>query len=210
MDQSSLYLGYIVNIHDPTTFNISLEISDNIMEKISKQWWTHNNKIITSTYEYYDEPPQLSIKNNSAGEGKLAITHIPLIQSKPVYRCRIRSVGVIRPMDVKMQKDFRKTFGDIKRQVDLQNGWVLVKIYHPDKYKRLLVDLYDPITKKDLKELFNFNDGVFIRYYTPVNTGNNNNKYPPGFTDNQKFQYNSVGLSDRYAYHRMNYNKKFQ
>lgn len=219
--QKELYLGYVINIHDPTTFNISLEISSETMDKIAEGWWVHNNKVITSVYEYYDDPCQLENKKscvtcsdnqnkgNHPEDKRPTITQLPLIKTDIVYRCRIKGVGVVRPMDIKMQKAFRKTYGDIKRQIDLQNGWVLVRIHHPDRYKRLLVDIYDPITKRDITQLFNFQDGVFHQYCNKISQTDQSKKLIPkrwNWRTTNLFG-GKIKIGDRYSYHnRLSYN----
>jgi len=54
------------------------------------------------------------------------------------------------------------------RQFDRQNGWVLCTISDVDIYRRLLVTLYDPITRKDISSILLAPEyGNYFRPYNP-------------------------------------------
>lgn len=109
--------AYIVNIYDPTNFDIDL--GDNINPIVY-------NDVHKSEYHYseYDE--------NKIGEyvSKVGKT----------YRCRLRGVTV--PKAIKDDKwKYNKLTIDVKKMVDRADGWVVLTLGDIDVYSRILVDM---------------------------------------------------------------------
>ena len=109
--------AFIVNIYDPTNFDIDL--GDNINPFVY-------NDVHTSEYQYseYDE--------NNIGE------YVPKIGK--TYRCRLRGVTV--PKIIKDNKwKYNKLTIEVKKMVDRVDGWVVLTLGDIDVYSRILVDM---------------------------------------------------------------------
>lgn len=108
-------------------------------------------------------PPLLSL-GETANNNMDHFPPVPAINKRTAYRCRLRDVGVKRRQyDKVLNKIFRSVYGFVKRQIDLQNGWVVLRIGTPDVYQRLLVDIYDPISGLDIKSI-HFKEGPKVFY----------------------------------------------
>jgi hypothetical protein len=66
------------------------------------------------------------------------------VQKGTTYRCRM--VGVLRRKSPPNYEEHRGCVRDLNQKLAMLNGWVKVKIIGVDKYKRLLIEMYDVIT----------------------------------------------------------------
>lgn len=124
-------VGYVVNVHDVLNFDIDLWLTPEQRRKYSG--------IIVNSYQYIDET-----------EG---VAHTSL-----TYRCRLRGIGSssrksFRETPRAFSFQFQKVFQEVKYNINRQNGWVLVNIFDVDVYRRLLVEIYDPVTRKNIKDV---------------------------------------------------------
>lgn len=60
--------------------------------------------------------------------------------------------------------EYIQAFRNLNMHINKLNGWVLVKIHGEDKFKRLLVELYDVVTGKSINEELKQMSNVFIPY----------------------------------------------
>ncbi|AYV86342.1 MAG: hypothetical protein Solumvirus5_9 [Solumvirus sp.] len=93
---------------------------------------------------------------------------LPQIITRSCYRCRLKGISAPlsedRNNDKSIGKVYRLVYREIKQQIDLQGGWVDIEIGPVDKYQRLLVSLYDPISHKDLSSIHLSHKPVFYDY----------------------------------------------
>lgn len=136
-------LGYVVNIHDCLNIDMDLKTSDPKLLNAIKS--AHNLE-----YSYLD------CKNNE-------------VTSK-AYRCRVYEVGsnyLKHDSSSLFRSAYQKCYFNLMRIINLQNGWIKVRIRSIDIYNRVLIDLIDIETGKDLKDLIYFSPNysrVFHRY----------------------------------------------
>jgi hypothetical protein len=139
-DEVDSIQGYVVNIFDSLNYDIDLDLPEYLQRRYSN--------VITNHYTYQDETGQ--------------------VKSGTTYRCRLRGISVLtkqyhqnthrshsnyKNVPKSLVVAQRKAQIDIIRQIDRQNGYVSVVVTDVDIYRRLLIDLYDPITNLNLKEL---------------------------------------------------------
>ena len=158
-------VGYVVNVHDAVNFDIDLLLPDELI--------TRYQNVITNQYTY------------SRGNEEVTGT---------TFRCRLKGIGINnqivrrnptssydeidsslrrrnyetskrRPNRKILSPALREATISMIRQFDRFNGWVLCTISDVDVYRRLLITLYDPISKRDLREiLFAEPTGSFSPY----------------------------------------------
>jgi hypothetical protein len=113
---SSKYTGYIVNIWDPLNYQISLDLPENLSDKIYHEFYTYKDSL-----------------NGPEKIGK-------------VYRCRLKNLRICR-------QTFRDSQNLIQSVINRVNGWVICKALYVDKYQRLIVELYDPVTFENFSDI---------------------------------------------------------
>ncbi len=118
-------IGFVVNVHDATNFDIDIEISPEFHERY--------NNVISNQYTYQDlsndflENPNLHIKVPT----KIGTT----------YRCRLRGVGINQlPQYLHIWKNNQMCV-EVKQLIDRTDGWVVCTLSDIDVYQRLLVDI---------------------------------------------------------------------
>lgn len=140
-------VGFVVNVHDPLNYDIDLLLP--------------KNAALSDTLLGYADYRQYSF-GRSMGD-------TDIIERK-AYRCRLR--GIVRRPDLRSRtyRAFRppsfmsgpahgnrsldrKAWVAVTRQVDRSNGWVICSIVGVDRYRRVLVDIVDPLTKVPLRSL---------------------------------------------------------
>jgi hypothetical protein len=135
-------VGFVVNMHDPVNFDIDLHLD----EHTRTRYWN----VIVNEYTFTEEDRP--------------------VRSRIAYRCRLKGIGIVsppqrttgqsesgsrtRPYDDAASKWLlRKAHKALREQIDLQNGWVLCSISDVDVYRRMLVTLYDPVSKMELSSI---------------------------------------------------------
>ena len=129
--------GYVVYIHDSVNYDIDLDLS----EEMVAQYWN----VISNKYTYYTTPEAALVQRPDASE-----------QTKQVgvaYRCRIKGISALYRKYNNKPRLVHVAHQEVSRRIDRQNGWVLCQVGEVDIYRRLLVDLYDPITKENLNSI---------------------------------------------------------
>ena len=64
-----------------------------------------------------------------------------------LQRCRLRNIQRCGNIS---HSTYREAMHQYMCRIDLQNGWVHVSVHGRDRYDRLLIDLFDPVTGEDL------------------------------------------------------------
>ena len=124
----SCVVGFVVNIHDATNFDIDLQLTTKMQNKYSNA--------ITNNYTYNDLGNEY-LTNPSTTMNK---TLVP--QTGTTYRCRLRGIGINRlPSNVHIYKSHIIT-ADIKQLIDRTDNWISCTLSDIDVYQRLLVDIF--------------------------------------------------------------------
>jgi hypothetical protein len=165
-DSTENIVGYIVNVHDAVNYDIDLLFDD----ELRKKYWN----VITNTYVY---------------TGDDMVEH-----TGTTYRCRLKGIGInsplvfpqsfrspsglsgargskgTKPRTSKKTRKFqspalREATITMIRQFDRFNGWVICTVSDVDVYRRLLVTMIDPISRRDLRDiLFTESPALFCPY----------------------------------------------
>jgi hypothetical protein len=78
------------------------------------------------------------------------------------HRCRL--AGILRKKGAIPHDDYVLSMRIIHMFFNRLNGWVLVKMVGEDKFKRILVELIDPISGQTLNQLLRELSTVYIPY----------------------------------------------
>ena len=166
--QNPTVLGYVVNVHDSVNYDINLFLDDELRKKYYNA--------ITNNYTYEDENgnERVGITFRCRIKGIDVQPQIGKGIGKKLYNDddgSIQSPKEKGPLSSRSQrndkyrrvpiKHLRKTTNqvvrdshiEIIRKIDQLNGWVLCTIHDMDMYKRLLISIYDPITRCDLSSI---------------------------------------------------------
>lgn len=158
------FWGYVVNVFDPINFDIDLIFPSDVSPDLIQQY----SMAITNVYTYRNmntENEDFTNFNEDFNEE---------IEEGSTYRCRLKGVGIQRlekGSEGRSEKArlSREAHIAMIRQIDRQNGWVLVEISAVDIYRRLLVTIFDPITGDNLNSIIfrpEF-EKIFIRHQRP-------------------------------------------
>jgi hypothetical protein len=155
-------IGFIVNVHNATNYDIDLFLPNNIHEKYKN--------VIMNKYSYNEVDDNMNIEKT--------------IKNSYTYRCRLKGVGIngkseqsqhdclTNPSDLsnngvnphcldlpvkgkseQSKHDCLKNYYltiDIKQLIDRTDGWILCNISDIDVYKRLLVEIIVPTMSGDV------------------------------------------------------------
>ena len=154
-DSTENIIGYIVNVHDAVNYDIDLLLDD----ELRKRYWN----VITNNYVYSGID---NVEHNST-----------------TYRCRLKGIGINNPTvlssspgmkgKLKVSKKprtfqspaLREATITMIRQFDRFNGWVICTVSDVDVYRRLLITIIDPVSKRDLRDiLFAESPALFCPY----------------------------------------------
>lgn len=108
-------IGFVVNIHDITNFDIDLDINDELKKIYSK--------VISNKYMFQD------ITSTS-------------ININETYRCRLRGIGINQDNQRTNIIKNNHIYIEIKHLIDRSDGWIICTLSDIDIYQRLLVDIY--------------------------------------------------------------------
>lgn len=150
-------VGFIVNVHDATNFDIDLEIPSNLHEKYQD--------VISNQYTYQDlgtdflESVDFNRLNNSS------------IQIGTTYRCRLRGVGINQLDPVGHTWKSNQICVEVRQLIDRTDGWVMCTLSDIDVYQRLLVDIVintckGPINLREylLNKMIDDDEPIFYPY----------------------------------------------
>lgn len=120
-------MGFIVNIHDATNFDIDLDISS----ELNKQY----KNVISNEYTYQDLDDSYFKDPNST----------KLIKLNPkngiTYRCRLKGIGIHQLNSSLDIWKANQMCVEIKQLIDRTDGWIICNLSDIDVYQRMLVDI---------------------------------------------------------------------
>jgi hypothetical protein len=120
-------IGFIVNVHDATNFDIDLEIPPELHEKY--------RDVISNQYTYQDLDSDF-LENRDLNKR----TQIePTIGT--TYRCRLRGVGISQLSSNIHTWKSNQMCVEVKQLIDRTDGWITCTLSDIDVYQRLLVDI---------------------------------------------------------------------
>lgn len=85
-----------------------------------------------------------------------------IIRYNKTHRCRLS--GILRKKSPVPYDEYIQSVRSIQLKIQKLNGWVMVKIIGEDKFRRLLVELYDLITGQSLNDELRKLKNVYIPY----------------------------------------------
>jgi len=122
-------IGYVVNVHDSINFDIDLTMSSKLQKKYKN--------VITNQYKYYDYN-KYYFDNIYTELNKKVIPQYGI-----TYRCRLKGIGMKQSNnDTDTIWKSNKLSIEIKKLIDITDGWITCTLSDVDIYKRLLVDIY--------------------------------------------------------------------
>lgn len=120
-------IGFIVNVHDATNFDIDLNISPELHERY--------RDVISNQYTYKDLDGDF-LENPNLDR---IIEIIPEVGT--TYRCRLRGVGINQLSPATHIWKTNQMCIEVKQLIDRTDGWVTCCLSDIDVYQRLLVDI---------------------------------------------------------------------
>lgn len=127
-------MGYVVHVEGPVSMDISFDFDEKLNDRyhnvISNKW----------QYEIPDPKDPENLAKRTFHEGI-------------AYRCRLRGVKIAKDNQQGSHSLMKQAHIDMMRQINRQNGWVMCTISDVDKFQRILVDLYDPVTSANLRDI---------------------------------------------------------
>jgi len=143
--QTDNLVGYIVNIFDPVNLDIDIYIPSD------KKSLYHN--VVKNGYTFIDHDSQ--------------------IETRIAYRCRIRGIKMNR-IESKKNPVYCDVINKIIEFFTRCNNWIKINISDIDVYKRILVDIYDPLTGQSLRDILLENEysSIFTDYNSEIKTTN--------------------------------------
>lgn len=127
--------GFVVNMHDPTNFDIDLDLTPALKTKYEN--------VITSTYTFHDFTTPLITTNDILG--------ITNVSTGTAYRCRLRGISINKNANHGHSSEI---YNLVKNLIDKNDCWITCSISDIDIYRRILVDITFIIddTMIDLKD----------------------------------------------------------
>ncbi len=121
-------LGYIVNVHDATNYDIDLALDPELRFKYER--------VISNRYVYEDFDEDLfynpgALRSRLPQSSKTGVT----------YRCRLRGVGINHLSTHQHLTKSNQMCVEVKQLLDRSDGWVICNLSDIDVYQRLLVDV---------------------------------------------------------------------
>lgn len=117
--------GFVVNIHDPTNFDIDFELNQKTLSKYSS--------VISNNYTYKDLDENYNFENILSNSGETIGT---------AYRCRLRGIAVNQTASSTWKNN--QLAVEIKHLIDRSDAWVICTLSDIDVFKRLLIDIIIP------------------------------------------------------------------
>jgi hypothetical protein len=121
-------VGFIVNVHDATNFDIDLDMSPELHQQYQD--------VISNQYTYQDLEPDF-IENPD-------FTKLATLNPKIgiTYRCRLKGIGINQSSTSSSHYwKSNQMCIEVKQLMDRTDGWVLCTVSDIDVYQRLLVDI---------------------------------------------------------------------
>lgn len=125
---TTIVVGYIVNVHDPFNYDIDLLFSNDYRRRYSR--------VVNNNYKYTRMVNGKEIEYEGTA-----------------YRCRIRGIGIVRDVPNKYNQIAYEAHNELTKKFNRQNGWILCIASDVDIYNRLLVDIFDPVTGENISNI---------------------------------------------------------
>lgn len=127
------YLAYVVAIRDPLNFHLDIYWPEEIAERYST----------ALKYDYTFVSEELN----------------PEIYVRPAYSCHLRGVeitsicnGDLQPNLTLHTANMKEAYILMSKRVLRSGGWVLVSVSDIDVYRRILVNIFDVVTRQSLNQ----------------------------------------------------------
>jgi len=85
-----------------------------------------------------------------------------VVKTSKTHRCRLS--GILRKKNPTPYDEYIQSMRSVNMQIQKLNGWVFVQIVGEDKFKRLLVELYDVITGQSINDELRKLKNIYIPY----------------------------------------------
>lgn len=121
---NDIHLAYVVSVRDPLNYTLDIYWPENIAAKYSG----------ATSYDY-----------------SFISEETPGIKTRKAYSCHMRGVEIVQNQQEE-QNNMKEAFVFITKKILASNGWVLVRVYDIDVYRRILVSVYDTVTNKSLNQ----------------------------------------------------------
>lgn len=127
------YLAYVVAIRDPLNFHLDIYWPDDIAERYST----------SLKYDYTFVSEELGSE----------------VHVRPAYSCHLRGVEIVSTVNGDTQPNIALHTANMKEAYILMSkrilrsgGWVLVSVSDIDVYRRILVNIFDVVTRQSLNQ----------------------------------------------------------
>lgn len=123
------FLAYVVAIKDPLNYHLDIYWPQDIADRYST----------SLKYNYTFISEELG----------------PEINNRPAYSCHLKGVEIIstNSNDINMQtSNMKEAYILMSKQIIRSGGWVLVSVSDIDVYRRILVNMFDIITRQSLNQ----------------------------------------------------------
>jgi hypothetical protein len=119
-------MGYVVQVHDATNFDIDLDLTSDLISRYSNVISNEYKYKYTTDQGWYSHPEDIMLAEST---GK-------------AYRCRLRGIGInpSLPYAAHSRKS-QEIKEDVRRLFDRSDGWCTCTLSDVDIYSRLLVDI---------------------------------------------------------------------
>lgn len=126
-------VGYIINVWDPLNLQIMIDMDiPNAHSVVCRYENTQTDDTV--------EMNKMSPKRMSVLKGS---------KSGKVYRCRMKNLKFTSVNCLSQAS----AYTELMNKIYVCNGWCIVKIYSIDQYKRLIVELFDPVSMESYSEM---------------------------------------------------------
>jgi len=123
-EEENLFIGYVTKVHNATNFDIDIQLTDLKRDKY---------KYVYKSYYTAIDPDDEHVNPKRLYS----------------YPCRVEGVSMRR--NTFGRRTSESTY-EIKQLFFLFNNWVLCSVGEVDYYNRILVKIYDPITKEPIMD----------------------------------------------------------
>lgn len=134
-------IGFVVNVHDPTNFDIDFKFED---DKTAYKYC----HVISNKYTYTDLTDNFKLSASCDSEAdasydieKLMDNNFPGLKTGTAYRCRLRGIGIQQNQIPSHKWRSNQLKLEIINLIDRADGWITCNLSDIDVYKRLLVDI---------------------------------------------------------------------
>ena len=182
-------LGYILNIYDSLNYDIYIPNIDKMENVISEEFTFCSSHDVMDSCLYRtdhavtttdpvviesDGSDMDEIKTVAASEYNIFLSTRTSSEGDIVcrgksYRCHMKDLRFRN--NSKIHHDYGISKNMLIKWTDFTNGYVFVDVFKVDVYNRLIVELYDPLTRESFKNyLINNFPTIFCYYQQPSTT----------------------------------------